>query len=144
MTATARGHILHIDDDHAVAKVLAGLLGQVGYHVDHVASGPAGLAHIEQRGADLVILDLRMPEMDGMEVLSVLDERRPDLPVIMLTAHGTVPTAVDAMRRGAADFILKPFDRDELIYAVDKALAFSERSRREPPEAASRRSRRGA
>jgi DNA-binding NtrC family response regulator len=73
-------------------------------------------------GADVVVTDLRMPELDGMALLARVRERYPTVPVIMLTAHGTVPTAVEAMRRGAADFMLKPFDREELLFVIDKAL----------------------
>src|SRR5262249_9938567 len=67
--------------------------------------------------------DLRMPGMDGMELLSRVTAEHPGVPVVMLSAHGTVPLAVEAMKRGAADFVQKPFDRDELLFVVKKALA---------------------
>jgi two-component system response regulator AtoC len=77
---------------------------------------------LERRPADLVITDLRMTGMDGMQLLAESRARWPELPVVMISAHGTVPLAVEAMRAGASDFILKPFDREELLFVVGKAL----------------------
>ena len=88
-------------------------------------SAEDALARIASRPIDVVITDLRMPTMDGMELLERIAERVPGLPVIMLTAHGTVQTAVEAMKKGASDFLLKPFDRDEVLFTVDKALRAS-------------------
>ncbi len=115
--------LLVVDDDPAVSRILCALLEQEGKEAVHVGSAEAGLAKLESQPVDVVITDLKMPGMDGMAFLETVRRRWPDIPVLMLTAHGTVPLAVEAMRHGAADFILKPFDRDELLFAVKKALA---------------------
>src|SRR5213076_1067327 len=82
----------------------------------------AALAALDARGADVVVTDWKMPEMDGIELLRRLHARRPGLPVILVTAHGTVPSAVAAMREGAFDYVTKPFDNDELRATVARAL----------------------
>ncbi len=128
------GLILLVDDDSAVGMTLGAQLQQAGYATRHVTSGPAALEILEQRPWDVVISDLRMPEMDGMTLLSRILEKWPEIPVVLLTAHGTVPDAVEAMKRGAADFLLKPWEREELLYVVEKALT---RSRHETSTAAS-------
>ena len=117
------GHVLVVDDDEAVGRVLAALLHQAGLGATWVADAAQALAFVDKKNADAVIADVRMPGMDGIELLGELRRRWQDLPVLMLTAHGTIPLAVEAMKRGAADFLLKPFDRDEILLAVNKALA---------------------
>jgi DNA-binding NtrC family response regulator len=119
--------VLVVDDDEGVARVLAALLRQDGLEALTAASGSAALDLLRARPCDLVISDLRMPGMDGLQLLAALGQRLPDVPVIVITAHGTIPLAVGAMRGGAADFILKPFDREEILYAVRKALAAAPR-----------------
>jgi two-component system response regulator AtoC len=116
------GKVLLVDDDAAMGKVLAALLAQEEMDPHYVGGGTEALAALEAAPFDLVVTDLRMPGMDGMTLLGELTRRRPELPVIMLTAHGTVPLAVEALKAGATDFVLKPFDREELIYSVRKAL----------------------
>jgi two-component system response regulator AtoC len=118
--------VLIADDDVALARVLAALLTQIDLEPVCVSSGTGALAALEERPFDLVITDLRMPGMDGMALLSAVAARWPEVPVIMLTAHGTVQTAVEAMKAGAADFLLKPFDRQELVYVIQKALKAAE------------------
>ena len=117
-----RTNVLVVDDDVALGRVLVAQLGQAGLTAQHVTSALDALAILEGPGADVVVSDLRMPGVDGMELLTRIRERFSTVPVIMLTAHGTVPTAVEAMRLGAADFVLKPFDRDEIMFVIDKAL----------------------
>jgi DNA-binding NtrC family response regulator len=124
--------VLVVDDDEALGKVLEALLRQAGLEVAHVTSAAAALDAIERRPFDLVITDLRMPVMDGMELLGHLAARWPSLPVVMLTAHGTVPLAVQAMKAGAREFVLKPFDRSELLYVVGAQLTHAARQL-EPP-----------
>jgi two-component system, NtrC family, response regulator AtoC len=116
------GSVLVVDDDAAVGKVLVALLVQAGMSASHVTSGDEAIRALEKKPVDVVLTDLRMPGMDGMNLLSNLVARSPDLPVIVLTAHGTVPLAVEAMRAGAADFLLKPFDRDQIVFVVRKAI----------------------
>ncbi len=114
--------MLCVDDDPAVGKVLAALLAQAGVNAVLAASGNEALDVLGRRAIDLVVSDLRMPGIGGMDLLKSVGERWPEIPVVILTAHGTVPLAVEAMRAGAADFLLKPFDRDEVLYVIDKVL----------------------
>jgi DNA-binding NtrC family response regulator len=120
---------LIVDDDVAVGKVLAALLGQEGFACEYFASGKQALSRLEVRPFDVVLTDLRMPDIDGMSVLKEVNRRWPSIPVVLLTAHGSVAAAVEAMKSGAADFMLKPFDKDELVFVLGKALAASSRGR---------------
>ena len=128
------GRVLVVDDDRAVGMVLAALLTQAGYDAQHVSSGAEALAALSARRLDAIISDVRMPEMDGLELLAAVKKRTPDVPVILITAHGTIPLAVEAMKAGAAEFLLKPFDRDEVVYTVGKAIAGAEVKASLPPE----------
>ncbi|HEX6277208.1 MAG TPA: sigma-54 dependent transcriptional regulator [Polyangiaceae bacterium] len=114
--------ILCVDDDPAVGKVLSALLVQAGMRALCAANATEALELLGRRAVDLVVSDLRMPGIGGMDLLRSVVERHPDVPVVILTAHGTVALAVEAMRAGAADFLLKPFDRDEVLYVVEKTL----------------------
>ena len=106
------GNVLIVDDDPAVAKVLSAQLSQAGIGCLHVPSAEAALSLLRERPVDVVITDLRMPGASGIELLDEIVKRWPEIPVVMLTAHGTVGVAVEAMKKGAADFLLKPFDRE--------------------------------
>ena len=117
-----RGTVLVVDDDVAVGKVLGALLAQAGLRVHLAPSGAAGLELLARHPIDVVVSDVRMPGMSGMELLTEVGRSWPDVPVILLTAHGTVPLAVEAMKAGAADFALKPFDREEILFSIRKAL----------------------
>jgi two-component system response regulator AtoC len=117
-----KGSVLLVDDDPAVAKVLGALLAQAGLTVHTAASGQEALAVLGRKPIDVVVSDVRMPGMSGMELLAEVSRSWPDVPVILLTAHGTVPLAVEAMKAGAADFALKPFDREEILFSIRKAL----------------------
>jgi two-component system response regulator AtoC len=114
--------VLVVDDDAAVATVLVALLGQAGLRAAQAASGEDALARLATHPADVVVTDLRMPGMGGMKLLEQVATRWPGTPVIVLTAHGTVADAVEAMKVGAHDFLLKPFDREQIVYVVKKAL----------------------
>jgi two-component system response regulator AtoC len=130
-----------VDDDPAVRMVLSALLTQAGVEAAAVDSAHEALALLDQRPFEVMITDLRMPGMDGMDLLERMNQTWPSVPVVMLTAHGTISTAVDAMKRGAADFLLKPFDREELIFVVRKVAAQARYADREvlpaPPGARS-------
>jgi len=115
------GRILLVDDDNSLREVVQFILTDAGHEVLPAADGPAGL-ELLAREPDLVITDIRMPGMDGMEVLRRVRETRAAPPVIMLTAHGTVEQAVEAMQLGAFTYLLKPFAREELKLTVEKAL----------------------
>jgi DNA-binding NtrC family response regulator len=124
----AQGNILVVDDDRAVRLVLGALLEQAGYRVVQAESAERALAAVAEGRFDLCITDLRMPSMDGLTLLDRIHDRS-DMPVVVLTAHGTVPLAVDAMRRGAADFLLKPFEREDVLFVVARSLEVSKHSR---------------
>ena len=129
-----KAKVLVVDDDRAVGMVLAALLGQAGYDAQHVSSGEQALAALAARRLDAILSDVRMPGMDGLELLAAVKKRAPEVPVILITAHGTIPLAVEAMKAGAAEFLLKPFDRDEVLYTIGKALAGAETRADRPPE----------
>ena len=116
--------ILVIDDDASLRRVLEYNLQDAGYQVFSAASGEEGLKRFAEETPALVITDMKMPGMDGMQVLKAIKERSPETLVIMVTAFGTVDVAVDAMKAGAYDYITKPFNRDELRLTVAKALQF--------------------
>ena len=133
--------VLVVDDEPNLRKVLGALLQQAGYEVLTEVDGESALARIKSspRGAfDVVVSDLRMPNMDGMQLLKALIEEDPSLPVIILTAHGSVDTAVEAVKSGAFDFLEKPFERDQIERVLGKAVATRQRSgpRTEPSAAA--------
>ncbi|TMB22710.1 MAG: sigma-54-dependent Fis family transcriptional regulator [Deltaproteobacteria bacterium] len=114
--------VLIVDDEARMAEVIAAALRRAGHQCETCAGGEAALAALEEHGADVVVTDWKMPHMDGIELLRRLHARRPGLPVILVTAHGTVPSAVAAMREGAFDYVTKPFDNDELRATVGRAL----------------------
>ncbi len=130
----SKAKILVVDDDRAVGMVLAALLTQAGYDAQHVGSGEQALAALAGRRVDAILSDVRMPGMDGLELLAAAKKRAPEVPVVLITAHGTIPLAVEAMKAGAAEFLLKPFDKDEVVYTIGKALAGAEARAARPPE----------
>ncbi|MEM9073038.1 MAG: sigma-54 dependent transcriptional regulator [Myxococcota bacterium] len=113
--------ILVADDEPNLRRVLSAQLTRDGYEVHVAEDGAAALQTFEDHHIDVLITDLRMPKIDGMELLKAVVQKYPDVPVIMITAHGTVDTAVEALKIGAFDYVTKPFDRDELKRVVDKA-----------------------
>lgn len=114
--------ILIIDDEPHLPHQLARYLRKHGYEVSTVADGEVGLRELQRNNIDLVLLDLRLPKMSGLEVLQRIREQEQELPVVMLTAYGDVQTAVNAMKLGASDYLQKGFDLDELLLVVQKAL----------------------
>lgn len=118
--------ILIIDDEEHMCWALERAMKQEGYQVISANRGRQGLELIRQEGPSLVVLDLKMPEMDGLEVLKNIKELSPRMPVIMLTAHGTIETAIEAMKEGASDYITKPFDLDELKLVIKQNLVMSQ------------------
>jgi two-component system response regulator AtoC len=122
MTAESVAQVLVVDDDPAVGKVLTALLGQAGIGCHHVPDATRALEALAERAVDVVVTDLRMPGTSGVELLEEIVERWPEIPVVLLTAHGSVEIAVEAMKKGAADFLLKPFDREEILFTVRKQL----------------------
>ncbi|MEL6347994.1 MAG: sigma-54 dependent transcriptional regulator [Myxococcota bacterium] len=117
-----RGRILIVDDEPSIRKVLHAQLKRAGYDVTTAPDGAAAIARLEAEPFALLISDLKMPGVGGMELLSFCKVNLPGLPVILITAHGTVDSAVEAIKIGAYDYITKPFDRDELQSVIAKAL----------------------
>jgi two-component system response regulator AtoC len=117
---TAR--VLVIDDDAALRYTLQAVLGDAGLAVEACDGGAAGLEVFEARGADVVVTDLAMSPVDGMHVLDAMRVQDPSVPVLMLTAHGSERAAVAAMKAGAFDYLPKPFDPEELVLAVRRAI----------------------
>ncbi|MFY0576450.1 sigma-54-dependent transcriptional regulator [Cystobacter fuscus] len=113
--------VLVIDDETNLRKVLAAMLRRDGFDVTVAADGEQGLAEFHKNGADIVVTDLVMPKAGGMEVLRAVNAANPDVPVIIITAHGTVDSAVEAIKAGAFDYVTKPFDQSELSAAIAKA-----------------------
>ncbi len=114
--------ILVIDDEAGMRDMLCRAFADAGCDTASAPDGPKGLALAREREFDLVILDMSMPKMNGLEVLGGIKEIRPDLPVIMVTAYGSAHTAIEALRLGAYDYITKPFDLDELQVVAERAL----------------------
>lgn len=125
--------ILVVDDVEAVATMLRTILQKEGHEVIIAGDGQAALPIIERGGVDLVLSDLKMPVVDGMELLRQISDRWPDVPFIMLTAFGTVENAVKAMKLGAAEFLTKPFHNDVVTSVVDRVLR-ADVGRERPPE----------
>ncbi|MEO7021932.1 MAG: sigma-54 dependent transcriptional regulator [Ktedonobacteraceae bacterium] len=117
--------ILIVDDEPNLPHQLARYLGKHGYEVYTASDGEAGLCELQKNTPDLLLLDVRLPGMSGLEILAELRKTEPDLPVIMLTAYGDVQTAVAAMKLGASDYLLKGFDLTELLLVVRRALETS-------------------
>jgi two-component system NtrC family response regulator len=124
-----RVKILVIDDDESLRRVLEYNLAQEGYAVLTASSGEQGLDLLKKERADLVVTDVRMPGMDGLQVLEGVRKVDPNIQVIILTAFGTIEMAVEAMKAGAFHYISKPFNRDELKLTIKKALQLKELER---------------
>ncbi|MEK7369567.1 MAG: response regulator [Planctomycetota bacterium] len=114
--------ILVVDDDPEIVTLLSKILLSEGYNVMDAQNGLEALRKVKKGGIDLVILDLIMPEMGGIEVLKRLGDIAPKLPVIVLTGHGDLQTAREAMMLGAYEYITKPFDADFVKAVVKKAF----------------------
>ncbi len=117
--------ILLIDDDDTGRRLSAHNLRRCGHEVNEAADGREGLRVFDPGRHEVVVTDMRMPVLDGMEVLRLVRDRAPDVPVVVITAYGSVDKAVDAMQAGAWSFIEKPFSRDRLELAVQRALEAS-------------------
>ncbi|PCI05099.1 MAG: sigma-54-dependent Fis family transcriptional regulator [Hyphomicrobiales bacterium] len=115
-------NVLLVEDDLPIARVYQEYLKKEPYALTHVDCGKDALDFIDQNTPDVVILDLKLPDMDGIEILKHIQQRAIATAVIVITAHGSVNSAVEAMREGAADFMMKPFNADRLIFTLRHAL----------------------
>jgi two-component system response regulator PilR (NtrC family) len=118
--------ILIVEDEQVLRESLAELLGEEGYEVLQAPNGKVAYDLVLERPVDLVVSDVRMPEMDGLTLLGQLQKIAPETPVIMLTAFGTVESAVQALRGGAVDYLLKPVQFDDVLLKIKRALEFRE------------------
>ncbi len=116
-------NLLLVDDDPGLLKLLGMRLGSEGFSVSTAESGPEALRTLQNERIDLVISDLRMDEMNGLALFAEVQKSHPGMPVIILTAHGSIPEAVSATQQGVFSFLTKPVDRDALYSAIDQALA---------------------
>jgi two-component system, NtrC family, nitrogen regulation response regulator NtrX len=115
-------NILVIDDEKAIRKALTEILTFEGFVVDEAADGAEGAKKIKENNYDCILCDIKMPKMDGMEVLAVAREERPDTPFIVISGHGNIETAVDAVKKGAYDYISKPPDLNRLLITIRNAM----------------------
>src|SRR5262245_23901935 len=120
--ARPKGRILVVDDEANARTALAELLRDEGYQVETAADGFKALPKLEEFAPDLLLTDLKMPGMDGIDLLRRARERDPECAAVVMTAYGAVDTAVAAMRQGASDYLTKPINVDELSVVLDRAL----------------------
>ncbi|MGB4771720.1 MAG: sigma-54 dependent transcriptional regulator [Chitinophagaceae bacterium] len=113
--------VLIIDDEKAIRKTLAEILSYEGYKIDEAENGEEGLKRFKEKTYDVVLCDIKMPKLDGIEFLEKAREHNPDVPVIMISGHGTIETAVEAVKKGAYDYISKPPDLNRLLITIRNA-----------------------
>ena len=113
--------ILLVEDQSALARTYQGFLRNDPFTIKHVESGSAALKALENMPS-AVLLDLKLPDMNGLDILKTIRERGYTMPVVVITAHGSMQTAIDAMRAGAADFLVKPFTAERLRVTLQNAL----------------------
>jgi len=115
-------NILIIDDEKAIRKTLSEILSYEGYKIDEAGDGEEGFRRFKEKEYDVILCDIKMPKMDGIEFLEKAKESNPDLPIIMISGHGTIETAVEAVKKGAYDYISKPPDLNRLLITIRNAM----------------------
>ncbi|MDF2382606.1 sigma-54-dependent Fis family transcriptional regulator [Nostoc ellipsosporum NOK] len=115
-------HILIIDDEKAIRKTLSEILSFEGYTIEEAADGEEGLKKFREKTYDVVLCDIKMPKIDGIEFLQKAGESNPDVPIIMISGHGNIETAVEAVKKGAYDYISKPPDLNRLLITIRNAM----------------------
>lgn len=115
-------NILIIDDEKAIRKTLTEILSYEGYKIEEASDGEEGLRRFREKMFDVVLCDIKMPKLDGIEFLDKVRELNPDVPVIMISGHGTIETAVEAVKKGAYDYIAKPPDLNRLLITIRNAM----------------------
>lgn len=124
MITIGQRRILIIDDEPAILGMIETTLRNAAFEVITASTGQEGLERVATAGCDLVLTDLRLPDMDGVEVMHQIHARTPSIPIIIMTAYGTIENAVDAVKQGAYDYLTKPMDMNALIFRINKALEF--------------------
>jgi two-component system, OmpR family, alkaline phosphatase synthesis response regulator PhoP len=127
---TSVGHILIIDDEASLRQTLARILQRAGFEVTTAVNGKDGLALISEQLFDLIYLDIRMPDVSGLDLLKTIHEKSPELPIILFTAQPDVNSAVEALRRGATDYLLKPLNPQTVIDRTKSILENQQKERR--------------
>jgi DNA-binding NtrC family response regulator len=122
--------ILLIDDDPGLSEVIELLLVREGYAVKRAGTVRGGIESVREAQIELVITDLKLPDGTGLNVIAAIHATHPQMPIIMITSYSSIESAIGALRAGAFDYVIKPFDNDELLHAVARALAEG-RKRRE-------------
>ncbi len=120
--AKAAGNILIIDDERSIRKTLNEILSYEGFKIDEAGDGEEGLKLFSDKTYDVVLCDIKMPKIDGLEFLVKANEINADVPVIMISGHGTIETAVDAVKKGAYDYVSKPPDLNRLLITIRNAI----------------------
>ncbi len=128
---TPRGKVLVVDDEYTTRTSLTDILRLEGYEVEAVPNGTLALQKLAETAYDVMLLDLMMPGIGGLEVLARVDEMRHDVEIVLLTAHSSVESAVAALRHGAVDYLIKPAKPEEIIQAVGKAVQRRQRRLRQ-------------
>src|SRR5215213_4766355 len=114
--------ILIIDDEKSIRKTLTEILSYEGYKIDEASDGEEGLKKFKEKIYDLVLCDIKMPKLDGIEFLEKAKQVNPDVPIIIISGHGNIETAVEAVKKGAFDFIQKPPDLNRLLITIRNAM----------------------
>ena len=122
MKQKAQGSILVVDDDHDILSFITTLLNNYGYSVISCESGQEALGKFQGNAIDVVLTDIIMPNMSGTELLGKIHEEYPNVPVILMTGYADLHTAVDAIKKGVFDFIIKPYDPEQIMRSLEKAL----------------------
>ncbi|HSZ32079.1 MAG TPA: sigma-54 dependent transcriptional regulator [Puia sp.] len=115
-------NILIVDDEKAIRKTLSEILSYEGYKIDEAGDGEEGIRKFREKEYDVILCDIKMPKMDGIEFLEKAKEANPDIPIIMISGHGTIETAVEAVKKGAYDYISKPPDLNRLLITIRNAM----------------------
>jgi DNA-binding NtrC family response regulator len=123
--------ILIVDDEENVRKIIGIQLRRLGHETFEAQDGPEALEILTANQIQAMITDLKMPKMDGLELLQRVRRTHPQIPVIMITAHGTIDTAVEAMKRGAFDYVTKPFNQEDFLNTIERAVKSAEEMAKE-------------
>lgn len=121
-TTSFLGRILVIDDEESIRHAVSRSLRRAGFEVLEAATGREGAERFVEGGIDAVLTDMRLPDLGGLDLVAIFTETRPEVPVLVMTGYGSVDTALEAMRRGARDYIQKPFPMDEIVRLLGRAL----------------------
>ena len=121
-----RATVLVVEDDGALNEALSDTLDSAGYSVESVSDGQQALNFLDKKNVDLVISDIHMPNMEGTSLLSKMKQEKPDIPIMLMTAYGTIEQAVDTMRKGAVDYLVKPFEAEVLVNMVERYVGYAD------------------